>query len=334
MTTLLSDCWSHLEPAVPAGDKLIARVALPEVSPRLYCGIDGNGKRHLLIRLGEEENNYSDSRSRGLSVKTHSLSVHDQGSGRYIDIECIDTSGQLIFDVLAIDLASRMAKPEADPAESVRHTIAKWRRFWGHTPLSLLTREKQLGRFAELWFLNFWLLTNIDGDEAIARWRGPTGSRHDFAWSHKAVEVKATTSPRGRLYKVNGLDQLVPPENGELLFFGMNVQEDTGATNCLPAIVARSREKLANNADALARFETLLALAGYLNAHEQEYEKLTVAVREETLFQVRDDFPRLVPKDLPKESFPGVERVEYDINLNGFDHLLISDKQLQRDVLT
>jgi hypothetical protein len=53
---------------------------------------------------------------------------------------------------------------------------------------------------------------------------------------------------------------------------------------------------------------------------------MRLRVVEEGLFQVRDDFPRLTGAQLTVGIPPGVERVEYEINLSGFDHLCIASR--------
>jgi hypothetical protein len=138
------------------------------------------------------------------------------------------------------------------------------------------------------------------------------------------VEVKATTSTRGRIHRVNGLDQLAPPEAGELLFFSLRLREEAGATNTLPSVIAACRAQLELDTDSLSRFEKALAQIGYSPAHDEEYSKLHLRVVEEGLFKVRDDFPRLTAAQLRAGVPPGVERVEYEINLSGFDHLCIA----------
>src|SRR5262249_36332912 len=156
-------------------------------------------------------------------VRTRELLVRGQPPGRYLDVECGDSTGHEIFDLFASDLATELAKPNNPPAAAVRRVLARWRRFWAQLPLPLLSREEQLGLFAEVWFLDVWLLRRFGPTDALNRWHGPAGSRHDFWWSTKAVEVKATTSSRGRIFKINGLDQLVPPNNGDLYIFGMRL---------------------------------------------------------------------------------------------------------------
>jgi hypothetical protein len=69
-----------------------------------------------------------------------------------------------------------------------------------------------------------------------------------------------------------------------------------------------------------------LGQVGYSPTHDEEYAKLRLRVVEEGLFQVRDDFPRLTGAQFTVGIPSGVERVEYEINLSGFDHLCIATR--------
>jgi hypothetical protein len=150
------------------------------------------------------------------------------------------------------------------------------------------------------------------------------GSRHDFEWSGRSVEVKATTSTRGQIYHINGLDQLAPPANGDLLFYSMQLREEGGAAHSLPTLVASCRDHFSNDAQALSLFENALAQIGYSPAHEEEYAKVKYRVVEEGLFTVIQDFPRLLLTSFSTGIPAGVERVEYEVNLAGFAHLRIA----------
>jgi len=82
--------------------------------------------------------------------------------------------------------------------------------------------------------------------------------------------------------------------------------------------------QLEADADSLTRFDRAPAQAGYSPARDEEYAKLRLRIVEEGLFSVRDDFPRLKVMQLVAGIPPGVERVEYEINLGGFDLLRIA----------
>jgi len=276
------------------------------------------------VPLVSGEQPLQDTQSRGLSVETKELAVHGYNPACYLDLECHDATGYDALDLIGGEIAEALSRDSHSPAEVVHRILAKWRRFWGQIPRQLLSREQQLGLFAELWFLSMWLAPRIGIEEAARCWRGPFGARHDFEWRGRSVEVKATTSVRGMIHRVHGIDQLVPPDGGDLLFFSLRLREEAGASNTLPGLVALCREQFAQNDDALAQVEAALAQIGYSLAHEADYEKLRLRVVEEGLFTVNDRFPRITPTSLKAGVPQGVERVEYEINLSGFADLCIA----------
>lgn len=324
VTHIAPEVWSRLSNEKATGESLWARRAMPDVSERLLAALDTGGIRHLLILLTDAEPDIHDQQSRGIAVETRELAVPGHEPGRYMDITCVDDAGRDAFNIIGGEIVERLASGRETAPDVVTRVLSKWRRFWGQFPLQILSRERQLGLFAEVWFLSFWLIRITGRGEAVRRWRGPLGARHDFEWPGRSVEVKATTSIRGRIHHINGLEQLALPELGTLLLFSLRVREEGGATNTLPSVVASCRSALSPDGDALSRFEGLLTQAGYSVTHEDEYAKLRVRVLDEGLFRVEDDFPRVTEDSFPNGVPNGVDRVEYEINLDVCSHLLIA----------
>lgn len=315
MSAIAADTWQRLAADRVTGDSLRARRASVETGDRLLAALDAEGARHLLVQLSPKEVDFEDRQSRGLSVTTREFSMPGQSPGRYLDVVCQDAAGHEAFDVIGGEIAVRITPLTQSAAEVVSQVLAKWRRFWSLQPRALLSREEQIGLFAEIWFLAGWLIPKAGAREAVTRWRGPLGARHDFEWQGRSVEVKATTSTRGRIHRINGLDQLLPPETGDLLFFSLRLREEGGASHTLPAIVAKCRELLVADAAAADSFDHLLDRSGYSPTHEADYAERKWRVVEEGLFRVEGNFPRLTPVNLPRGVPAGVERVEYEINL-------------------
>lgn len=333
MSFITHEVWERLEQSRPAGDNLTARHASPAGSPRLQCALDSEGRRHLLIALQENEDALRDTQSRGVHVDTRDLIIRGHPSARYLDIQCLDVAGHPVLDQIGDELIIALSVPEAMPADIVKRVLAKWRRFWGLLPRTMLSREEILGLFAELWFFLVWLLPSAGASETVQRWRSPMGSRHDYEWTGKSVEVKATTSTRGLIHRINGLDQLSPPEQGELYFFSLHLREEAGATNTLPSLITSILSRLNSDVDALSRFENVLAQTGYSPVHDEEYAKLHLRVVTEGLYSVKDDFPRLSARQFRAGVLSGIERVEYEINLNAFGHLVVSVELGEKDNL-
>jgi hypothetical protein len=324
MSPISADVWMRVEQSRPTGDRLAARFGAPDITDRLLCACDSQGQRHLLIPLGEQEEAFNDAQSRGLNVVTRELVVHGSNPARYLDLECRDPSGHPVLDVIGTELAQGISAVDSKPAEVTRRVLARWRRFWGQAPRAILSRNEQIGLFSELWFLDVWLAVAVGVADAIRRWRGPFGSRHDFEWARKSVEVKATMSGRGRIHRVNGVEQLVPPQEGSLLLFSVRLRDEGGATDSLPLLVGKIRERIRSDDELLGEFESALFQAGYSPVHDEEYEKTLLRIVDERLFAVTNDFPRIVPDTFGEGLPPGVESLEYEINLNGFEQLVLA----------
>jgi hypothetical protein len=324
MNRIDSEIWSKLESSSPAGEQLAARRALQDVTDRLYCAIDSSKTRHLLIHLRPEEDELQDNQSSGLAVDSRDMVVQGKTAAKYVDIECRDVSGYSILDLIGGEIADGLADEKRQPAELVKRVLTKWRRFWGQLPQQLLSKDEQIGLFAELWFLSVWLLPKF-GSNILPTWRGPWGSRHDFEWSDKAVEVKATTSTRGRIHKIHGITQLEEPAAGPLFLFSSCLREETSAINSLPGMIEICRKQITDSDDALTRFESALVKVGYSPLFQDDYEKLKLQVVESALFHVKGDFPKITTTSFPLRMPPGIERIEYEINLNTFDHLIVSN---------
>jgi hypothetical protein len=299
----------------------VARQALPETTNRLLCALDAKGNRHLLITLKPENESLEDARSRGVVVTTRELLVQGQSPDKYLDIECLEIIGYTILDLIGGEIAEELKDEMKQPSDIVRRVMAKWRRFWGQLPQQMLSKEAQVGLFAELWFLSTWLVPRFGPDVTMV-WRGPWGGRNDFEWLDKSIEVKATTNSRGRIHRINGLEQLEKPTTGSLYLFSLVLREERGAPHSLPGIIVTCREQLAISSEAMSHLESGLAQAGYSPVHQEEYSKMLFRVVEEALFCVEQDFPKVTRESFAGSALQGVERVEYEINLNAFDHLI------------
>ena len=168
--------------------------------------------------------------------------------------------------------------------------------------------------------------------ESASRWRGPFGARHDFVWLQKSVEVKATTSSRGRIHLINGLDQLLAPEKGELYLFSMRLREEAGATNSLRTVIEAARNALRGDPDALDSFDSALTQTGYSPNHEDDYSKVTFRIIDEHLYAVRDRFPKLTASSFRAALPSQIERVQYELNLAGVDEFCIARSAADQSV--
>lgn len=327
MSQFDQDVWHRLRTGQYAqAEELWAQRALVEGNSHLLAALDIDGRRHLLVQMHPNDPEFHDIQSRGIGVVTRELAMPGHAPSRYLDIVCHDLAGHDTFNLIGEELAERLTLSHETVIESVAHVLSKWRRFWGQLPQQFLASEIQLGLFAELWFLNFWLIPRLGLLQAVGAWRGPFGARHDFECAGHSIEVKSTTSTRGAIHRIHGIEQLSPPENGKLLMFSLRLREEIGSTNSLPTLIAACRQQIKSNDESWSHFESALAQAGYLDAHEGEYSKRHFRIVSEALYSVHADFPRLTSQQIIGGIPIGIEHIDYDVNLAGFEHYRIAEK--------
>ena len=100
----------------------------------------------------------------------------------------------------------------------VADALSRWQWFWGVEAGSLSEREA-LGTIRGV-----VVPASVGGGCSICSASVGTtsaGSRHDFQWPERSVEVKATSrrAEGAILHRIENLDQLADPERGSLFLF-------------------------------------------------------------------------------------------------------------------
>lgn len=324
LTPISRVVWSRLARKELLDEEIVAIPATQDSQGRLLAAVDALGRRHLIVRLEPSEPALEDSRSRGLEIATRSMSPVGGEDGRYLDIICLEVAGHEVFDALGGEFAAVLAVGVEAPATAARRLVGKWRRFWHAPNEEGLTREEQIGLFAELWFLAYWLIPALGLGKAVGAWRGPHRARHDFELASASIEAKATTSRSFRRHDINGIEQLMPPDNGRLFLFSMRLAEERGGANSLAGVVGKVRELTAPDDETTRTLETAL-VAARITEKLLENDSLRIRVIDERLYRVEGDFPRLVPGAFVGSALPaGTGDVAYSIELSGFDQLVVA----------
>lgn len=327
MSESLALRWDLLESQPPVGDRLTARLALPDSSRDVFIAVDSACRRFVLVQLPPGEPRVHHERtSRGISVQTVEMTVNqDSGNELFVEVACHDPSGYAALDIVTCELVAALADGASiGRSRLVQSVLAKWQRFWSGVPRNLMSKEAQLGLFGELYFLSKWLLPSTGVHQSVAMWRGPMGARNDFETVGLSVEVKTSGRVDGS-HVVNGLEQLLDSKDCALLLFSLIVREEASATESMPMLVRELRESMSQEHSALVLFESALLAAGYEDAHEAEYEKVRLRVRGQALYRVTGDFPRLTPSFLRGGVPAGISNVTYELRLDAAGAWLLSE---------
>ncbi|MET1172934.1 PD-(D/E)XK motif protein [Paenibacillus amylolyticus] len=278
---------------------------------KIILAVNHNGTRNILLPVERIEDALYDNHSRGIVVQGKVLIIEEE-EGPFILITCTDNSGNKGFNLIASDVLQNLEGGMV-PSDAVARTLEKWRKFWGGASRQIFSEEQIKGLFGELWFLLVWLLPK-DLNWVVC-WVGPCGHRNDFEKSNTAIEVKTTSSIRGHIHRINGLDQLDPPEVGVLYCFSLRLRREGSAVNTLPLLISKIKSQLATNQSLLELFEERLASIGYSSVHDEAYSEYKYRTIDERLYVVNDHFPRLFQSLFNPRIPNGVERIDYDVNL-------------------
>jgi hypothetical protein len=309
--------WDLLEAQPPSGERLTVRRALAGRHPDVLIAVDAAQQRHVLVELPEGElGELAERTSRGIAVQTVELRPSVESAKRFIEVVCLEPEGHSALDTIAVELIEALeAGVSIGRVRLVQNVLAKWRRFWSGIAQGMLSKEKQLGLFGELWFLNRWLVPALGVQAAVTMWRGPAGARNDFEAPGLAIEVKTTGRVDGA-HVIHGLDQLLEPPGGKLMLFSLLVRDEASGTESLPAQVAEARGLIAKDYALQSRFDALIYAAGYDDHLAVEYAKLVLRIRDTGLYRVAEGFPRLVPASFVSGVPVGVGAVEYQLHLD------------------
>jgi hypothetical protein len=279
---------------------------------QVWAAVDFEGRRHLLIQV-PAATEAPPTKTRGLRVTVGRHQILGVESAQYLDLVCLSADATPTFTAVAADIgASAGPVAQADRVAVVADTLSRWQWFWGVEAGSLSEREA-LGLFAELWFLHRWA---GDAASAVQAWTASAGSRHDFQWPERSVEVKATSrrAEGAVLHRIENLDQLADPERGSLFLFSLRVVRDQLARNTLPSVIDHVIHNLHGNPHILDDFSRKLGQRGYSPVHRSRHE-LPYRVLGEYLYSVEPGFPRLTSASFTGSLPAGITDVSYVIDM-------------------
>ena len=248
---------------------------------------------------------------RGMSFDRLRMEIPPRTENHQLVLSLRDEDQKQIFLAFCNDLVTSLEG--ATNAEKrigrIEEGILRWGRFFEKCGPEGLSVNRQCGLFGELVWLERLLDTGLETSKAVGAWKGCERDYHDFDLNGRIVEVKTTMSKEPRQIVISNERQLDERGLVSLNLLVLSLRKAMGGGDSLPCKVKTIRKFLKSYPAALLRFEECLINAGYLDQHEQLY-KWQFIIAEESLFEVRDGFPRLV--DLPD----GIGRLTYSVVLS------------------
>jgi putative PD-(D/E)XK family protein DUF4420 len=302
--------WAALAAGPGPGGRRLATLALADPLPEgpVLLGLDLDGRRHLLVPRVPTEPAEEDRGSDAVQIVSLTL-----GEGReatdHTDVVCSEPELADVFDDLILAILREIADNELTPNRSCIQVLDRWRSMMRPPRREPLSVNQMAGLVAEL-HLALAILRR-DPDRRIDVWTGPAGARHDFRRGAHAIEVKVTLSAGENATEIHGIEQLDPPQGGELHLAWFRLERVPGGSLTVAGLVEALRRLVGGSPQVYDR----LLDAGW--RPESAAEHVAFELREERIHAVHDEFPRLVPDMLPGGRVPGgVSNVRYTVNLD------------------
>ncbi len=306
----LAFSWGALEQLSESVHELRAReIDAPLVGGRNpFVALDWQSIRHLLIPISSDMNVSAD---RGTGVHFAKRTLLDGATSLvFLDVACLKPHLNALFDVVAGEMLEACEGRSLEDVPSIcQGVLERWRELLeqlatGDVRLSVLT-----GAWSELWFVRELLRR---GAAWAGLWQGPQGAVHDIAGPNGHIEVKSTLSRGPLVVEVHGLGQLDAPLTGTLLLGVLRLRHGPNDGEAIDEMVRSCVDSGADHAE-LTR---LLGLLG-INPGVRDYSAVRFNVEAALLFNVSDDFPRIVPSSLRMDVPSEVVSLSYQLDLTG-----------------
>ena len=304
----LIDIWNKLESdkdKVSSGGMLKVSVSKKH---SLSIGLDtGDSKKLLLIDIDNEQ--VVDD-SHFPSWEGTLIQKQETDSGQYsVVLKLIDDECNHIFNALLNDLILKI-KETSSSSEALTcfiDLLFKWSEFFKKYGKRVLSEQRQRGLFGELYFIKNHLANKIDGHKVIHFWKGHELKHHDFSFPNGALGVKTTIRKAHKKVVISSEKQLDNTGFDNLFLYCITLNMDSNSGQSLTNIVNELYDFFNEYPGASILFNNYLNNSGYVEEHEDHYDKNKYIFKKEYLFKVDDNFPKIT--DPPE----GIGDIKYSL---------------------
>ena len=309
----MRDLWKSMEvessrSGLGQGGWLLHR-ARPEVECHIYVGMETSGMRlGILLRLSSGKSIKLPRRPR---IKGLELLIVVNDGISYLGVVLKEQRFTDVFAALGEDLLRRV---EGIEDETVRLNafvgqLTRWQKFLA-VPMEGLGESAQQGLWGELYFLREHLLDMV-GNQSVLGWKGAVKAHQDFQFTGVGIEIKTTLAKQPQNVRITSERQLDTCTCPLIFLHVISMESRDNDGESLPMLIKSLRCRLAEDDALLESLEDGLLAVGYLDCHVSRYQDTGYLVRAESTFAVKQRFPCLTEKNMPK----GVGDVNYGLNL-------------------
>lgn len=267
----------------------------------------------------------------GFSLSVYSFFLDNKEKGRLI-VELNHEKYSDIFTVLISDVLTYIdgLKEQNKVIEISCNRILKWGHFLKQHQQNGLSKEKALGLFGELYFIEKFLFPAWGIEKSINSWTGPSGNNQDFQIGKIGIEIKTSASSIVDKINISNIRQLDNSAVQYLILCVISAEIRNNSDNTLPLQVDKIRNIIGDNENILHQFDEKLLYLGYLDNQKGIYEKTTYSVYKEFFFNASaTNFPKINQDTL----MCGILDVKYSINMSSIKDFAISKNRVSEIIL-
>ena len=291
-----------------------------------FWAISKDGQYQFFI----EHDNFEDWPTKKIILSGININQLQTSKGYRIALSLNEINDWDIFNILCEDLiqSSSACEGQKGMLTIVSNRLLRWQKLFRKFGKKLLTDAEQQGLVGELYFLKNYLLNNFTDTESLYFWKGPSGEQQDFGFGNIAVEVKSKQGTSSPYIQISSIDQLDCQLETCFLYVitlsssSHNINESF-SLNSIIELIKRGFE----NPSDIDTFEDLLSDAGYMDL--PEYSEKYYLMSKESVFEVLNDFPRLLSKNIPT----GVSSIQYKIEIKECKPFEISLEDLKKRII-
>lgn len=324
MMKRIEKIWRDLEDEQPLKSGLLYKRYSGTIKPDVYVAIKSPERlRCIAAHLDATVELQLKSWDKFRDIKIQCLPDEKHPDKQFLLVLLLDNLHRDIFSTLSEDLIQQVADitHESELIKLLLLRLEKWRLLFEKMGQQGLSDESQRGLYGELYFLRKFLQNIPKADYCVNSWKGAEKSVQDFQFADWAVEVKTTHGKNQQKLYISSerqLDISVIP-NIFLIHYSLEVRQNHGET--LNDLVDNLFEMLSDSPAAYNLFRLKLFEAGYFDNHRYIYVETGYSIRQETIYRITDDFPKITEAQIPS----GIGDVRYSLVVSANDNWILSE---------
>lgn len=332
METKIENIWLDLESDTSSHSGLLYKRYSAEILPDIFIALKAPEKLRCIafrisITFPFDENQWNKLKD----IKIESLTDERDETKKFLLILLLNKQHKDIFSTLCEDLIFGVSEvtTEQTLVEKLLERLAKWQSLFEKVGKQGLSDEAQRGLYGEIYFLRVFLNNSSDKNYCLKSWLGPEKSIQDFQYSNWAVEVKTTHGNNHQKIHITSERQLDDSIIEKIFLYHLSLDVRVGNGESLNIIIEEVFELLHENTMASNLFKLKLLESGYFDINKPLYEERGYTIRQENLYQVSGNFPRITESQIPI----GVGDVRYSIVLSESEEWRINKENLFENIL-